>query len=385
VPSREVRQLARRALWAAPVALALLVVPAVGGTTSSSPHPAASARADDAAGHPAAHAVPIGTPSGSRSTPGSTPTSGSSAAPPAPRAPRHPAPPPGSPAYRALQQAWDAGDLGEARPAGTSWRSVRVDGVLRRYLLSAPAGRRTPAPLVVAFHGLGQRAGAFAAANGLVPATRTAGQVLVLPESSGPAFNDGRLGALGPQDDAFAVAVVRQLTGSGVADPRRVVVAGFSNGAGMAMEVAATHPHLVAAVVSIDGELIDGAAAPRPAGAVQAWLVHGTADLVQPWGGRSSAGPTWPAYVSESRTAQLFAQAAGAGTPTSKLIAGGPGRRRVTVQTWAPGRAGTGVTLYAIQGMGHVWPVGARDTVDATALVVHAAATAVLPAATGGA
>jgi polyhydroxybutyrate depolymerase len=235
----------------------------------------------------------------------------------------------------------------------------------------------------VAFHGLGQRAGSFAAANGLVPATRTAGQVLVLPESSGPAFNDGRLGALGPHDDAFAVAVVRQLATAGIADPRRVVVAGFSNGAGMAMEVAATHPRTFAAVVSIDGELIDGPAAPRPTGAVQAWLVHGTADLVQPWGGRRSAGPTWPAYVSETRTAQLWALAARTGQPTSRLIAGGPGRRSVTVQTWAPGPSGAGVTLYAVDGMGHVWPVGARDTVDATSLVVHAAATAVLPAADG--
>ena len=164
-----------------------------------------------------------------------------------------------------------------------------------------------------------------------------------------------------------------------------MVVAGFSNGAGMAMEVAATHPRLVAAVVSIDGELIDGAGAPRPTGAVQAWLVHGTADLVQPWGGRRSAGPTWPAYVSETRTAQFWAQAAGATTPTSRLIAGSPDHRAVTVQTWAPGPAGRGVTLYAVDGMGHVWPVGARDTVDATTLVVHAAATAVLPAATGGA
>jgi polyhydroxybutyrate depolymerase len=370
VPSREVRQLARHALWAVPVALGLLAVPALGGTTSSSPHPVATARADDAAGGSATTAVPAGT--------------GAAAA---PREPRHPSPPPGTPAYRAIQQEWDAGDLGEARPSGTAWRSVQVDGVERRYLLSVPPGHRTAGPLVVAFHGLGQRAGAFAAANGLVPATRKAGQVLVLPESSGPAFNDGRLGALGPHDDAFAVAVVRQLTAAGVADPRRVVVAGFSNGAGMAMEVAATHPRLVAAVVSIDGEmidgrLVDGQAAPRPTGAVQAWLVHGTADLVQPWAGRRSAGPTWPAYVSETRTAELWAAAAGAGTPTSRLIAGGPGRRTVTVQTWAPGPAGRGVTLYAVDGMGHVWPVGARDTVDATALVVHAAATALLPAAT---
>jgi polyhydroxybutyrate depolymerase len=350
----------------------LLAVPAVGGTSSSSPHPAATARADDDS--------PGGT---ATRTVGTAPAGSGSAA---PREPRHPAPLPGSPAYRAIQQAWDAADLTQPRPAGTTWGRVEVDGVVRHYLLSEPPGRHGAAPLVVAFHGLGQRAGSFAAANGLVPATRRAGQVLVLPESSGPAFNDSRLGALGPHDDAFAVAVVRQLTAAGVADPRRVVVAGFSNGAGMAMEVAATHPRVVAAVVSIDGELIDGrlidgTAAPRPTGAVQAWLVHGTADLVQPWGGRRSAGPTWPAYVSETRTAEMWAQAAGAGAPTSRLLAGGPGRRAVTVQTWAPGATGRGVALYAVDGMGHVWPIGDRDTVDATALVVHAAATAVLPAA----
>jgi poly(3-hydroxybutyrate) depolymerase len=368
VPSRKVRQLARHALWALPVALLLLVIPAVGGNTSSTPHATARAEtADGATAHPASAT--------GRGGPGAQA---------APRQPRFPAPPPGSAAYREIQRTWDAGDLRETRPAGTSWRSVQVDGVLRRYLLSEPAGRHAAAPLAVVFHGLGQRAGTFAAANGLVPATRRAGQVLVLPESSGPAFNDGRLGPLGPHDDAFAVAVVRQLTAAGVADPRHVVVAGFSNGAGMAMEVAATHPRLVAAVVSIDGELIDGAGAPRPTGAVEAWLVHGTADLVQPWGGRRSAGPTWPAYVSETRTAELWAKVAGAGTPTSRLLAGGSGRRSVTVQTWAPGPRGGGVTLYAVDGMGHEWPVAARDTVDATALVVHAVATAVLPPAPAG-
>ena len=197
VPSRDLRQLARRALWTLPVALVLLAVPAVGGTASSSPHPAATARAADETAGTA--------PRVASTTRGGRPPG----APAAPREPRTPAPLPGSPEYRAIQQAWDAGDLAEARPSGTTWRSVRVDGVVRRYLFSQPPGRHTAAPLVVAFHGLGQRAGAFAAANGLVPATRRGGQVLVLPESSGPAFDDGRLGRLGPHDDAFAVAVVR--------------------------------------------------------------------------------------------------------------------------------------------------------------------------------
>jgi polyhydroxybutyrate depolymerase len=219
-----------------------------------------------------------------------------------------------------------------------------------------------------------------------VTATRAAGQVLVLPESSGPAFNDGRLGTAGPDDDAFAMAVIRRLVDARVADPRRITITGFSNGAGMAMEVAARHPRVVASVVSIDGALMVGPQAPRPTGAVRAWLVHGTADRVQPWNGRTSVGPTWPAYISQPATVAQWVSAAAAGHETTRTMRGGPKQSLVTVHTWTNG-TGPVVTFYAVTGMGHVWPTAARNTIDATSLVVRAAATALLPAArtaTGG-
>jgi len=84
--------------------------------------------------------------------------------------------------YEITTRRWDSGTLTEATPRWTSWRTVRVGGVLRRYLLSMPVPARGRAPLVVAFHGLGQRASTFATQTGLVAATRTAGQVLVLPK-----------------------------------------------------------------------------------------------------------------------------------------------------------------------------------------------------------
>ena len=69
--------------------------------------------------------------------------------------------------------------------------------------------------------------------------------------------------------------IIRQLAGTGIADPRRVTVAGFSNGAGMAMRLATGHPGPVAAVVSVDGELLAGAGSPRPTAPVRIYLVHG--------------------------------------------------------------------------------------------------------------
>jgi polyhydroxybutyrate depolymerase len=271
----------------------------------------------------------------------------------------------------------DAEDSDQAQHLiGTVWRTVRVGDGLRSYLLSRPPTGSAPAPLLVAFHGLHQRADCFGAATGLVPATRAAGVVLALPESSGPAFNDGRLGTTGPDDDAFTLALVHQLVIARVADARRVVVAGFSNGAGMAMEVAAVHPRTVAAVVSIGGSLIDAPGAARPTGSVPAYLVHGDADRVQPWQGRRSAGPLWPAYISVPATVAEWVRVDESGPPVVDYLAGGPGRPDVTVSTWSPGPSGAGVTSYAVVGMGHVWPTTAADAVDATSLVTRVTATA---------
>lgn len=262
-----------------------------------------------------------------------------------------------------------------AHVVGTAVCTVRVAGKQRSYLLSVPPSDR-PAPLVVAFHGLFQTARVFATQTGLVAATRSAGVVLAMPESDGPAFNDGRLGATGPQDDAFTLALVDELVAAGVADPRRVVVTGFSNGAGMAMSVASAHPRAVAALVSVAGSLMDGAGAPRPTAPVRTFLVHGTADKVQPWEGRAARGALMPAYIPVPATVAAWVDAAGAGPAVVERHPGSLGRGPVEVSTWSPGESGAGVVSYIVTGMGHVWPVGESDNFDATTVVVRAASTA---------
>jgi polyhydroxybutyrate depolymerase len=262
-----------------------------------------------------------------------------------------------------------------AHVVGTAVCTVRVSGKQRAYLLSVPPSDR-PAPLVVAFHGLFQTARVFATQTGLVAATRTAGVVLAMPESDGPAFNDGRLGATGPQDDAFTLALVDELVAAGVADPRRVVVTGFSNGAGMAMSVASAHPRAVAALVSVDGSLMDGPGAPRPTAPVRTFLVHGTADKVQPWEGRPARGPLMPAYIPVPATVAAWVEVARAGPAVVERRPGSLGRGPLEVSTWPAGESGAGVVSYIVTGMGHVWPVGESDNLDATSVVVRAASTA---------
>lgn len=290
-----------------------------------------------------------------------------------------------------------------ARPAATAGLQrafITVDGVRREYLESVPPALRGPAPLVLAFHGLWSSATEFARQSGLVEATRSAGEVLVLPESSGAAFNDGRLGPRGPRDDAFAVALLDRFEQAGLVDAQRVTVAGFSNGAGMAMQLADAHPDRVAAVVSVDGEMIRASYAPRPTGPVEAVLVHGTADRVQPWLGRRRWGADLPAYVSVLATVDAWVRADGCGR--REITSPGPhpaGSARValsvvappgvlapvTAYRWAPGPSGAGVTFYRITGMGHQWPVSTRSAVHhgdqlagvgAAAIVVRTALTA---------
>lgn len=263
--------------------------------------------------------------------------------------------------------------------------SIRVDGTLRHYLISVPGGLHGPAPLVIAFHGLAERVSRFAFQSGLIPATRHHHEVLILPETQGIAFNDGRLGRRGPHDDAFAVALLNRYERSHLVDPERVTVAGFSNGAGMAMEIADAHPSRIAAVVSVDGEMIRNSAAPRPTGPVEAVQIHGTADRVQPWLGRPARGPDYPAYVSVLGTVDAWVRIDRASSPTTTRLALAGHGDDATRTTWRPGPSGAGVTFYRVQGMGHRWPVplGAplapgdqRAALDATAIIVSTAATA---------
>lgn len=285
-------------------------------------------------------------------------------------------------------------------PYGLRPAFLTVDGVRREYLESVPPALHGPVPLVIAFHGLWQTAAGFARQSGLVAATWAAREVLVLPESSGGAFNDGRLGPHGPRDDAFAIAIMDRLERSGLVDAERVTVAGFSNGAGMAMQVADAHPDRVAAVVSVDGEMIRASYAPRPTGPVEAVLLHGTADRVQPWLGRHRWGADMPAYVSVLATVDAWVRADGCGRRNVTVPGPHPaGSTRavpsvltppgvvapVTAYRWAPGRSGAGVTFYRISGMGHLWPVSSEAAlrpgdqlagVSAAAVVVRTALTA---------
>lgn len=262
-----------------------------------------------------------------------------------------------------------------ARPPELVWRTVRVGHVTRRYLLAVPHpawwGGRTPPgrlPLIVAFHGMWQRPGSFAVGSGLLAAASANGVVLAVPASEYGIWNDGRLGPHGPQDQAFFLALKRQLVRSGLVAVNRVTVAGFSNGAGLAMAIASRHPHAVAAVVAVSGELLAAPGSVRPTTAVTTVLVHGTTDHIQPWNGRLRWSRDLAAYISVPATTATFVKLLNAprGPELTRIVPTARTRAsatRVTVFRWT-GRRGTTVTLYRLTAFGHSWPVSGRTWPD---------------------
>lgn len=255
-------------------------------------------------------------------------------------------------------------------PPAVTWQDVRVGRVTRRYLLAVPPtpvgtppDAQRARPLVVVFHGLWQHPGTFARVTGLLADAVAENVVLAVPDAEHGAFNDGRLGPHGPDDDGFFLALRAQLVHRGLVDPARITVAGFSNGAGMAMEIASRHPHQVAAVVAVCGELLAAPGSPRPHSAVTTVLIHGTADRLQPWNGRRRWNHWLVASTSVPATVDSFVRALGPhGAPAVAAVRGArplDGLPGVTVTTWHD-RAGRSVTFYRIAGFGHAWPVRHR-------------------------
>ena len=273
--------------------------------------------------------------------------------------------------------------------AGAVWQALPSGGLDRHYLLAAPTLGNGPAPLLLLLHGLNQHTATFVTATGILAAARAAGVVVAAPESPDASWNDGRFGPAGRNDDAFLVALVQTLAARGLVDPTRVTVAGFSNGAGMAMELVARHPAMFAGLVSVSGTLVAAPDAPRPRSPMAATFLHGTSDPIQPWDGRRQLTPRMPAQVGEEFTVGTFATAAGvAGHPALTTLPHTRGPGVVEVTRYAAAAAPT-VTLYTLRGAGHVWPVTScrvaactagqsftsLSDVDATTLAVRAAAT----------
>ncbi len=168
-----------------------------------------------------------------------------------------------------------AGGDGTPRPAGLHPIGLggRRDGLLR---VPAADGDGGALPLVVMLHGAGgNAAGTLRLVEDAAP-----GALLLVPESRGRTW-DVILGAYGP-DVSFLDAVLRAVFGRHRVDPRRVALAGFSDGASYALSLALGNGDLFTHVLAFSPGF---AAPPEPlVGRPRIFVSHGVSDDVLPIG-----------------------------------------------------------------------------------------------------
>ncbi len=243
--------------------------------------------------------------------------------------------------------------------------SLRLDwrGEARKVLLHDPpdaAGRRLP--LVLALHGTGGTGRIMATLSGLSRLADREGFRVAYPQALGePGTEDPARGAAwnagpgfgcplhpGADDGGFLQAVVERVERHGPVDPRRIYVAGFSNGARMATRMALEASGWVAAIAAVAGSPVDG---PAPARPVPTLAFHGTEDRHIPYlGGTGSQG---------RRLAAPAAPGAWARWATLMGCDQGPEqtwRGPHALDRWRGGEVEVG--LWTVAGMGHAWPGG---------------------------
>ena len=251
---------------------------------------------------------------------------------------------------------------------------ITTGGVERRFTLRSPAHAPGEVlPVVVGLHGAGGNAATFEKATGLSNNIAVLRYIAVFPDGTSfdgdhRAWNAGTccaVTALGNVDDVgFVAAMLDVIVADHDADPRRLYLAGFSNGGMLAYRVACELGSRVAGIAVVGGALnVSSCVSPEP---VPLLIVHGTSDQVVPFDGGVPRVPLadgmspWQ-NASVSTAVETWTSRNGCGA-TSQLTTDGTVRRRL----YTGCAAGSFVDVYDIVGGGHSWPIGhgSLDTTD---------------------
>ena len=274
-----------------------------------------------------------------------------------------------------------SGSGGRGGSDGLERRTLDVAGVRRTYWLAR--GPETHAqserlPLLIVLHGSGTSGRDVATTStGLATRGPAAGVTVVFPDGWRGVWHVMGAPARQPDldDGAFLRALTSHLEG---AEPRPVVLAGISNGAGFAEHVARHGLLPLAGLFLVSGTIREASrqAAPVPAQRTAVTLMAGTADPMAPYQGgplRARGIIGWVLRRRAARHGDLPSQrrivpvetvardwAAGngiTGEPASTRLPGQDTDPPVVRLSWsAP--ACPPVVLYRIEGGGHGWPGG---------------------------
>jgi polyhydroxybutyrate depolymerase len=240
---------------------------------------------------------------------------------------------------------------------------LTVGGQARTFTLLPPPGGRAGVPLVLVLHGNNPGTGGsvMREVTTFDQVARDGGFAVAYPDGDGGCWADGRgvttADEAGVDDVAFLRAIIGWSAERHGTFCDRAVVAGMSNGAFMAHRMALQASDQVAVMAAVAGGLPESLRDARPAHAVSAMLIHGTADTISPLAGGYSRhlGPD-----GELRGRTLSLAETAAFWRAVDRCPPGPGEERTTEfssrTTSAPGVGGTTVAAWTVFGGGHNWP-----------------------------
>ena len=246
-------------------------------------------------------------------------------------------------------------------------RTIRVDGVERRYLLYLPSGLdpARPAPLVLNLHGLSSTAERQLAQTGFNETAEAHGVVVAYPQALAPGTVLGVPISqwdialdTGVDDIGFFSALIDDVAARHLIDDGRVYVTGMSFGSVMAFTTACALAEEITAVASVSGGLaVDLRDRCRPSRPVPLLHIHGLADLVVPTTG--IPGVTLGPEESVEFLADTFGCDPEPRVEPLPDVDPSDGTT-VTRRAYGGCRSGASVEYYEIAGGGHTWP-GAAD------------------------
>lgn len=257
---------------------------------------------------------------------------------------------------------------------GTSSRDVQVGDEGRSYLVHVPKLRRrnvvrrvSAFPLLILLHGSGAGGETVRRQSNFDSLADLYRVVTVYPDGSSGLFGIGSdwnageccgAASRGNVDDvSFIEAVIADVSHHLPIDPRRIYIAGFSDGGRMAYHFACVRAPKVAAIGVISGSLVDARC--RPTMPVPVAVVHGTADAEV-------------SYLEPARTTLPYAFELGPLPPSVRFWAVVDGCTGLSANVIAPtvtktffrSCRGADVLFYSINGGTHSWPGGLRDGSD---------------------
>lgn len=251
---------------------------------------------------------------------------------------------------------------------GDHRRGLTAGGLAREYYVHVPKGSdgTKSAPVVLIFHGGLSNANQMMHFCGLNDKADEAGFLAVYPNGTGLTetaltWNAGNCCGYAQRqnvdDVGFVRAVLDDLARVARIDARRVYATGMSNGGLMSYRLASELADRIAAIAPVGGPM--GTETCKPSRPVSVMHFHGADDKFAPFdGGKGERSVSQITFFSVAHSIDNWVAANGCPrepvvTPLDVKVDDGT---KVIRSVYGPGKEGSEVVLFRIEGAGHTWP-----------------------------